>query len=106
MVVRWWIWCIFRNLFRFFKFSKKVSEKYAIHATRNTKLYWLSCFCGGGFAKNTPPTHHNDIAGQLIPVIRQDMTDEDWDVLNERNLEINSAMERIFNQYINGETVE
>ena len=47
-----------------------------------------------------------NIAGQLIPVIRQDMTDEDWDVLNERHLEINSAMERIFNQNINGETVE
>ena len=47
-----------------------------------------------------------NIAGQLIPVIRQDMTDEDWDVLNERHLEIDSAMDRIFNQYINGEMVE
>ena len=47
-----------------------------------------------------------NIAGQLISVIRQDMTGEEWDVLNERHLEINSAMERIFNQNINGETVE
>lgn len=47
-----------------------------------------------------------NIAGQLIPVIRQDMTDEDWDVLNGRHLEIDSAMDRIFNQYINGEMVE
>jgi len=47
-----------------------------------------------------------NIAGQLIPAIRQDMTSEEWDVLNERNLEINSSMERIFNQYINGETVK
>lgn len=47
-----------------------------------------------------------NIAGQLIPAIRQDMTSEEWDVLNERHLEIGSAMDRIFNQYINGETVE
>ena len=47
-----------------------------------------------------------NIAGQLIPAIRQGMTDEELDVLNERHLEINSAMNRIFNQYINGETVK
>ena len=47
-----------------------------------------------------------NIAGQLIPVIRQDMTKEERDVLNERHREIDSAMNRIFNQYINGEMVE
>ena len=47
-----------------------------------------------------------NIAGQLIPGIRQDMTREERDVLNERHREIVSAMNRIFNQYINGEMVE
>ena len=47
-----------------------------------------------------------NIARQLIPVIRQDMTREERDVLNERHREIDSAMNRIFNQYINGEMVE
>lgn len=47
-----------------------------------------------------------NIAGQLIPVIRQDMTREERDVLNERHREIDSAMNHIFNQYINGEMVE
>jgi hypothetical protein len=47
-----------------------------------------------------------NIAAQLIPVIRHDMTSEERDTLNERHGEINAAVERIFNQYINGEMVE
>ena len=47
-----------------------------------------------------------NIAGQLIPVIRQDMTDAEWDAVNKENKEVYSTLERIFVQYINGNVAE